>query len=138
MQKHLRIEKIPLETYNPAQDDKVVEVTEKKEESQIDGLEVVDVAKEKPKIKEEEPKPAAIIESEAIPEIKKPENLPQQPDLEQGQQQAVVKIKKTRKSKGIAVSPEMEKKVDERVHEIVTGKENDEGKKTQDNIGKAE
>ena len=110
---------VPLEPYGAKPEDEQPVSLQPAET--IGSLEVVDVPKEKPRQKEEKA------------EIAEPENPQPQENLhlqinQLNQPTAKEKTKKPRKAMGIAMTPEAEKKVDERVQEIVSGKEKGEDK----------
>ena len=98
--------KIPLDTYEAKQKEAAQKNKENQELKEDLGLEVVDLPKEyykkEEKIEvEKEPEATEIQTSDEKIQIKKP------------------------KSKGIRVTPDMEKKIDERVKEIVQGEKNE-------------
>ena len=98
--------KIPLDTYEEKRDEESQQNEENQELKEDIGLEVVNLPKEYAKKEEKieaekEPEAAEIQTSDEKIQIKKP------------------------KSKGIHVTPDMEKKIDERVKEIVQGEKNE-------------
>ncbi len=117
---------IPLETYEPkAEESQQLQQTQAIQEkniNQLEGLEVVDVPKEtKTGIVKEE------IEEEPKNEIKPLEQSQEnQKSVEQQPQQ---KIRKQKKKKGIELTPEMEAKVEQKVEEMLHGKESKEENK---------
>lgn len=127
---------IPLQTYESKQEGDKIEhpVEEKKEEAaKVGDLEITDVPKEKTKIKEE-PKLTEPVQNKEKQEDKIAENKPQEegsiktPKQTQENNEAKgiqiqEKKKQPRKRRGITVTPEMQKRVDQRVEEIVHGKD---------------
>ncbi len=103
--------KIPLDTYEAKQEEPQQNKENQELKENIGGLEVVDVPKE---IKKEDKaeKETEITEQVKI-ESKNQQEIPSTKNFE-------IKNSK-RKSKGIQVTPEMEKKIDERVQEIIRG-----------------
>jgi len=92
----------------------------------IDGMEIVDVSKEKSRPKED----IRIV----IPEIPQLQENPNHQEMTQPSQHGMKeKTKKSGKARGIPMTPEIEKKVNERVEEIVSGKESKDETKVNDN-----
>lgn len=122
--------KIPLDTYESKQEETVHQNKEDKEmKENIGDLEIVDLQKESLKKEDKKQKIPEKQEgkSEAENELKegKIEKEPEEANEIQKSDEKI-QIKKPRKSKGIQVTPEMERKIDERVQQIVHGEKEEE------------